>query len=255
MNQFSIFQRPVLPVLATALLVATGAAQAADWSWQASSGLLPREQPGGMASFLQTSSPGGYTIQTHPDLLRISSTALVDRVAFAVRGSDLLLPAQADVRFTARDAGGNTVAPLIRTHTMVSVGFGQQQGLILGLGGGEVFLVKGDDSGRLASAAVDTTVFHDYRIMTSGTQWGDAVSVYVDGALRLQSTVQQGPLHWTSDPRLWFGDGTQYASGSSEWTQFSHNLAAVPEPGSMALLLAGLALVGGVARRRGGASQ
>jgi hypothetical protein len=71
----------------------------------------------------------------------------------------------------------------------------------------------------------------------------------------LQSTVQQGPLHWTSDPRLWFGDGTQYASGSSEWTQFSHNLAAVPEPGSMALLLAGLALVGGVARRRGGASQ
>lgn len=59
-----------------------------------------------------------------------------------------------------------------------------------------------------------------------------------------------GGIHWRFDNEA----GTALGRSVAEWTLGQSAFAAVPEPGSWAMLIAGFGLVGGVMRRRGAAT-
>jgi hypothetical protein len=99
------------------------------------------------------------------------------------------------------------------------------------------------------SFPLDTTVFHDY-VLTATP--GSDYSLFVDGQLKLT-----GPLSHTGAAlnAIEFGDGNSTgANAHAEITKLVFSQPAtfnpVPEPGTLGLLLSGLGIVGGFARRR-----
>jgi hypothetical protein len=97
------------------------------------------------------------------------------------------------------------------------------------------------------SVPLDTTTFHDYVLAATP---GGPYSLFVDGQLKLT-----GPPSSTGGPlnAIQFGDGVGLGANNAhaEITELVFSQpATAPEPGTLGLLLSGLAIVGGFARRR-----
>lgn len=234
---------------ALALVAAAGGTPAATWDWQASSGLRPSDA--GAIARLATGSASDPLLPGGP--LRLHSGAEDEWMFYMSIGQQLAMPEQLELSFTARLVDLHSSSPLRSALTVVANLEGGR-GATLVIGSGAVSFLRWDDLAFNSTVALDTSVHHDYRLAISGPQNGAPMKLYVDGVQRLSDHVSQGSLY-TPHARIWFGDASYVASGTSEWLSFSHNAAAVPEPAAMALLLAGLGLVGGIARRRGGAAS
>jgi len=113
-----------------------------------------------------------------------------------------------------------------------------------------IYLRDGDNS-RSVQAVVDTNGdFHVYKLEVLGNASTSLVNVYQDGNLLLSDASLYTGAAGSS---VTFGEASTLASGTTLWKRVSHNVAAVavvPEPETYALMLAGLGLVGFVARRR-----
>ena len=224
---------------------ATTAARAAIWDWQAASGARP-DALGGIARVAtgidssDALAPGGP--------LRLHTGDSEEWMFYMAIGRQLDMPEQLDLSFTARLVDMHGTSPL-RSPLAVVANLVGGRGVTILITDGAVGLLRHDDQAFSSRFVLDTTVFHDYRLVVSGPQNGAPIDLYVDGVKRLRDNVSQGVLY-TPHARIAFGDSSFVAGGSSEWLRFSHNAAAVPEPGAWALLLAGLAAVGGMARRR-----
>jgi hypothetical protein len=248
MNTLSIFSSG--PLLLPALCVGIGLglaaapAQAADWSWQASSGQRPDAD--GAMSRVATGRANDVLAVGEP--LRLSSGNLDEWMFYTAVSSQLDMPEQLALSFTARYVAGQTESPL-RSPLQVGAILEGNRGLHILISDGAVSFLRHDDAGFSATYAMDTTQFHDYRLWVSGPENGAPMALYVDGVLRLSGHIAQGSP-FVGGPRIYFGDGSYAATGSTEWLAFAHNAAAVPEPGALALMLAGFAAVSGVARRR-----
>lgn len=244
MNPTSTPSRRPLAISILCLCAAAGTAQAADWSWQASSGQRPDAD--GAMSRVATGRATDTLSAGEP--LRLSSGNLDEWMFYTAVSSQLDMPEQLALSFTARYVAGQTESPL-RSPLQVGAILEGQRGVHIVISDTAVSILRHDDAAFSATYAMDTTQFHDYRLMVSGPENGAPLALYVDDVLRLSGHVAQGSL-FVGGPRIYFGDGSYGAGGSSEWLSFAHNAGVVPEPGALALMVAGLAAVGGIARRR-----
>jgi hypothetical protein len=116
-------------------------------------------------------------------------------------------------------ASTELMAPIVIGFTV-----GPSVGNFLSVGLDEVFLQAGEST-RGVGAAVDTDGdFHTYRIEVAA---GGAIDVFQDGALQLTgSTYPSGSDHGAA-ARVYWGEVSISAFGTSEWEMVRHNASAV----------------------------
>lgn len=235
-------------VLAGALM---GTAQAADYRWDASSGLRP-DQVGSMDRVATGLGPSDTLVPG--GALRLGTGDVEEWMFYMAIGRQLDMPEQLDLSFTARLVDISSVSPL-RSPLAVVANLVGGRGVVIEVTDGAVSLLRYDDLAFSSTYRLDTRQFHDYRLVVSGPQNGAPIDLYVDGVKRLRDNVNQGSLY-TPHARIVFGDSSFAAGGTSEWLSFSHNAAAVPEPQTWALWLLGFGVTAaGLWRRRSSDSR
>lgn len=229
-------------------LAATASAPAADYTWTAASGLLPSQA--GDISRVQVGHTYDELVPGGP--LRLVSTAhLSGWMAYIATGPQLEMPDRPELSFTMRVAEQILTDP-VSVPMRLSLGTGSGIGVSFQFTPTAVQLLHADGSGVKQSFALDTTQFHDYRLELTGPQNGAPLNLFVDGVARIHDHLGAGPPLHTLDKFLLFGDLAQLGGGVTEWQSIEHNMAAVPEPATWALLGLGLAAI---ARRRAAAAE
>lgn len=111
-------------------------------------------------------------------------------------------------------------------RTAVEIGLsraGNGIGNVLFIGHDEIFLLQGNSESdrRGPSVELDTDdSFHTYRLELGGD---GILEVYYDGAFVLAAPTFHNEATNGKVPRLFFGDGTLHAYGSSDWAWVKHN--------------------------------
>jgi hypothetical protein len=209
-----------------------GARAGSTSDWEASSGLLPTQiSPpytnvnSGPATY--TLSGGVLTMTTSPDDYFIQTAPTINMSqAFSI---------EFGVRFVSGSSSLNDREP-------VEVTFSTAPGVGLPLWiGDRVVFFQDPNFVRGPTAFVATSDrIHNYQIdvATSGV-----VTLSYDGIQILTDQTFSSVAFNGLTPRILWGDGTQFASGTSEWTYFRQNALSVPEPSALALLSTGLPFV------------
>jgi hypothetical protein len=235
---------------AACALTLAGPAYADGFEWTAASGLTP-DQTGGFSLVTQgdvqaTLLPGG-------PLVLASFDTRFDLLTYRASGSQIQMHDAVVVEFTTRFVESvPLVEGSLRSPLMVSVSFGNHVGASLMITERFAAFNYGHDQQIAPGAQLDWYSLNHHRLEFSGTTTDGRVRHLINGEYRYSMPLQQSAVLFSADARIQFGDMTEQFGGTSEWLSFSHNAAPVPEPGSWALMLAGLAVVGGIARRRGG---
>jgi hypothetical protein len=236
---------------AATLIALAGASHALETHWNAASGQLPDavdpawtlvDEGGGSPSFAN----GMLTFQT--------SGGHSARQYYTMQGTELDFTGTAPFWMEAemQFVSGSQTADWWRAGAHMSFRFANGRQAVLGIRKDFIFILNGDNAAG-DTAVVDTDdAFHTYRMEALGTSSGSTVNVYQDGVLvltdnALYSIGASAAVSW--------GESSTIATGTTHWKRVSHNMAgtavsAVPEPGTWALMAAGLLGVGAAARRR-----
>lgn len=243
--------RRVAAAAAAALSLAAAApAMAADWRWDASSGLLP-DAGGGFT--LKASGSGSASFAGNGAMRLATEGPQSDWQYFEASGAQLEFTEPLVIEFTTRWMSGSSASSL-RSGLMLSVSFGNHVGALLMIDERAAWFINGDDMSKAPGAQLDPLEFYTHRLVFSGSQIGDRVTHYTNGELRWHQPLQFGPTQQTAYPSIRFGDLSLYAGATSEWLDFHHNAAPVPEPGAASLVMLGLVGVW-LARRRAAGSR
>ena len=226
-----------------------GSAQAAVFDWSASSGLLPD----GTGAFSRVTRgdvhaallPGG-------PLQLVSEGAGSQWLFYRASGDQIAMRDDLVVEFSTRFVNATVpVAGSLRSPLMVTVSFGNHVGASLMITERAASFNYGHDRNIAPGAQLDWYSMNQHRLVFSGSDLTGSVEHFINGIRRYRMPLQYGPSVISAEPSIQFGDLTSDFSGTSEWLSFSHNAAVpVPEPERMALLLAGLGLLGVLMRRR-----
>lgn len=221
---------PLIAVMTCLVFAVNGHANTVIW--QANSGLKP-EQIANPYSLVDTAvndptlSSGILTIDTDIDS---------ELMSYSMTGSALAMPAAPVIEFNMRMDSHSTSFPTLRTGAAVSITTQNSVGNVIYIGIDEVFfLTTGGSQGPTASIDTDSS-FHDYRIEVAGLSAGSAISLLQDNSLVLSHVLVTDAANYGNEERIFFGNNTTVAHGTSEWVSFQHN-AAIPEPSSLSLLL------------------
>lgn len=246
---FNTIPRKPAAHLALAALLAvtlTVPAQAEVFEWTAASGLTP-DQTGAFSLFTQ--GDVSATLQPGGPLVLASTATRFDQLTYRASGSQLQMHDSLVVEFTTRFVES---VPLIegslRSPLMVNVSFGNFVGANLMITERAASFNYGHDQNIAPGAQLDWYSLNQHRLEFQGTTTAGTVSHFVNGVHRYTMPLQQGASLFSADARIQFGDMTSQFGGTSEWLNFSHNAAPVPEPGTWALMVGGLLAI--AVRRR-----
>ncbi len=231
--------------LVLSLLAASPSAWSADviTDWDAALGLPTASTP----AWLQT----GDALSLTAGVLTLSTSSNADNVYFMQDSSvnpGFSTLAGAAIEARLRYVSGGTSGDA-RDAGFLGVTQNGNWGNALFIGNGRIFIGT-DTNTRGATAFVDTSVFHTYRIDLGASAGGSAsFSVAVDGVTVLSGSTYNSASDSGLGQRFFWGEGSSLAYGTTEW-QFVRDAAPVPEPATWALWTAGLLGAGVRLRRR-----
>lgn len=208
-------------------------------SWEASSGLLPT-QIGQPWTLVDTASPEDPVLGSQ--FLTISTSQDAENMFYIQSGSTVDTSGPFFMEARVRFASGSSATPS-RAPISISFTTTPNVGNALFIGHDEVFFNTGDGNTKGPSASVDTDgAFHTYRIDVSAT---GALSLRYDGTLVLTGQTFTSAAFNGSTQRILWGEGSSFATGTSEWASFTHNalaaeFPAVPQPSSLFLFAVGV---------------
>jgi hypothetical protein len=238
-----------LRLLAAAAVVAANAlpGHAAVVTWHASGGATP-DVAVPQWDLVDTASPENPSLAA--GVLTLGASTLNERMYYSMDGADADFSGQSSFWLEAR-LRVNTqslTAGWWRSPVTMGIGFAGGGLAIFELRRDYVYLRDGDNSRAAFSNLLDTDdEFHTWRLGVLGSTAGSTVNVYQDGNLVLSDN---SVYTFGSGNRVFWGDSSILASGRSEWTYVSTNLAAAPAnqpvsaPGSLALAGIGLLVAG-----------
>jgi hypothetical protein len=241
------------PLAVTALLATMALpSHAAVVTWNAASGSMP-DVAVPQWDLVDTASPENPSLAA--GVLKLGGSTLAERMYYSMDGADADFSGQSSYWLEAR-LRVNTqslTAGWWRAPVTMGIGFAGGGLAIFELRRDYVYLRDGDNGRGAFSNLLDTDdEFHTWRMEVLGSSAGSTVNVYRDGNLVLSDN---SVFNYGSGNRVFWGDASQIASGRSEWTHVSTNLAAAPAsnpvsaPGSLVLAAAGLLALGAMRRR------
>lgn len=237
---------PCAAALGTALLMLGASASAVEATWSASSGLLP-DQAGLGWALNDTASPEVPVLSN--GVLTLQTSTSSELLYYSLDGAALDLggPTPYWIEGRVQYVSGGQTSGWWRAPIFFAIRGDNGVLATLEIRNDLIFIRKGDNS-LAQQAVVDTNdAFHTYRLEVAGTNAGSMVNVYQDGALVLSDDAA---FSTSGAARVFWGDASGLAYGRSDWEYVSTNLAAVPEPATAALGLAGLGVIALRARRR-----
>ncbi|HVS18231.1 MAG TPA: hypothetical protein VMT18_06495, partial [Planctomycetota bacterium] len=209
--------RLALAALAFASLLGGAHAQTVV-TWSASSGEFP-EAP--CWTLVDSADPEQPLLQN--GALELGTSANAENLYYQWQ-SKLTFPStfvfEARVRWLSGSSSTPVRAPVTLSFTMAPL-----VGNALFIDQDEIFVLA-SNTVKGASAVVDTDdAFHTYRIEVTGTTAGSSVEVYYDGEAtpRLQDVLINDASVASTQPRLYFGEASILAFGTSAWELVSHN--------------------------------
>ncbi len=190
------------------------------FDWSAALGLLPDGVLPAM-SLDDRSDPENPVLQDGAVIL--GNDDRTEGMWYAQIGASLLIPTnlvlEAELRF-------GTGSSLKIGRSAAAIGFTSAPGMggLVGFGPDEVYFSYGPDE-RGETVAVDTDgTYHRYRIEVDDSQTpGAPIRLYQDDVLILTDALRSGGPNHGQEPVIWFGEGTEWASGTSFWRTFKHN--------------------------------
>ena len=224
--------------------------KAAIVSWQSSSALTPDQISPAYSLFLGGAGP-------NPTLsaagLNISTTGPGANSAAYLQSDPLVdFVGSHEIRFEMQLVS-TSQTQVDRTASGITFTTQANIGQSLFIDNGQAFFISGSGNGVGNSFALDTSIFHDYRIAISGTASGSLVSLFVDGALKLQDSLFASAGNFGATERVAFGEFSSAAFGESNWKSFVHDAGVptpVPLPAAFPLFAGGLGLLGFLNWRR-----
>jgi hypothetical protein len=156
------------------------------------------------------------------DTMVISTSSYPEDSYFIQYSPVVALPDTLAMEFRMKYGSGQTDAFPNRTAAQCSFSFGSNNGNVLWIGSGEMFL-WGSYTVRGPSVQIETdTNFHTYRIEVYNQS---NIQVFYDNALKLSGLVISD-INWGTTQYIDWGEGTGNAYGMSEWLYFKHNASS-----------------------------
>lgn len=196
-----------------------GPASNATSSWSAAAGLPDIACPSW--TIVDTANPEAPSVSG--GVLTVRDDQLAENMYFVQSGAQLIAPPrliiEARMRYVSGGASTPSRAPAVLAFRL-GAGLDKQ---LLHIGDGEVFLLSGENTRGSSTTTPTADAFHDYRLEADLP--GGAVRAFRDGRLILSGQVYPEPSAGAA-PAIFFGEGSLFAYGTSEWVSFSHNAHA-----------------------------
>jgi hypothetical protein len=196
---------------------AGGAACCSTSAYQSSSQLLPTDVCSGW-QLVNSANPevpqllGGY--------LRLSTSTVAENQYYMVPPEGLKVPAKLVIESRMQLISGSASAAY-RAPANFGFVLNDQKNLLM-IGSGEIFILSAENTKGASAAVATTDGFHVYR-MEVDTALGN-VEVFYDGVSKLTGKTFAEPS--AAPDFLYFGDGSIYGTGVSDWAYFTHNADA-----------------------------